>query len=100
MSTDPTRNTLQQEHLADLLNEDITVDPPVENSWPEPPALPVPVDPATEQAAFVELLTLMAATDDSDGDTLITALSADAFGEESFTPLASDLDPTNPEDLS
>jgi hypothetical protein len=50
-----------------------------------PPA-PVVIDPATERAAFAELLALLKATDDGDADTVVTALSAEDFAEDTFTP--------------
>lgn len=56
--------------------------PARETTAPDPEL--VPVDPVAEQAAYAELLAILAGSDEPDSE--FTALSAEEFAEDSFTP--------------
>ncbi|MCB1484688.1 MAG: hypothetical protein KDJ17_07335 [Hyphomicrobiaceae bacterium] len=97
MTQDPELTKMQQAFVRDLMDDPTPHASSPSDPWPEPPATPVPVDLNAELTAFADLMKLLAATDDGDEGTAITALHEDEFAQETFQPDPSDL---NPEETS
>ena len=58
---------------------------------PSPPKYPpaeIVTDDEAERAAFTALIALLNATDDGDPDTIVSAITAEEFTNEAFSPVS------------
>ena len=86
MSNDPKLTDMQFDLVRDLMDDPPTQSEMPSDPWPEPPTTPVPINLATEQQAFADLLSILSASDDGDHETVISTLSEGEFAEEMFEP--------------